>query len=446
MGGGNAKLLPPALPPPPLPPPLPPAPYTQRLLESGAHCAAVAVSAGAGFDAAGCMQQAAAAAGSYYCFALAPANGACYVCVACDSSPLIGHSFYQWWDTYSPSPPAPPSLPPSPPAPPPPPLPPLRSPPPPPPPPSPPSAPWWHFRAASTGPCVVDLTTNCVCSSNYAAAGACAATSTAYGCYGADESCEITFAQPMLLQVHLFDTRACCDKLTVDPSTGGTVYSGTSGPNGVVAAALSWTSGWGYACGGFKVCFRHLVPPLLPSPPSPPPPPLPSPPSPLQLPSPSSPPSTSHPVVFPTNPAATSNPVASSNCGFDAAQGYQSATNGGSCFIRDASNTPVVVDYTASRYTTYSFTVQMLENGQTPTRNDNVSPHGGIKICNKDGTSQWRGSSPELWFIDRGEDFGYGLNGDGGWGHVSTAEMRSVSQDLWPDVPRVWEVMMEWSG
>merc|ERR1719506_3462372 len=47
-------------PPPPSPPPLPPAPYTQRVLENGAHCAAVAVTAGLGFDAEGCMQQAAA--------------------------------------------------------------------------------------------------------------------------------------------------------------------------------------------------------------------------------------------------------------------------------------------------------------------------------------------------------------------------------------------------
>ena len=150
-------------------------------------------------------------------------------------------------------------------------------------------------------------------------------------------------------------------------------------------------------------------------------------------------------VAFPTNPTATSNPVASSNCGFDAAQGYQSATNGGSCFIRDASNTPVVVDYTAFRYTTYSFTIQMLENGRTPTKNNNISPHGGIKICNTDGTSQTRGTSPELWFIDRAGDFGYGLY-NGGWGPISTAEMRSVSNGLWPGAPRVWEIVMEWDG
>eukprot|EP00964_Phaeocystis_antarctica_P164456 scaffold142586_cov386-Phaeocystis_antarctica.AAC.1 len=85
----------------------------------------------------------------------------------------------------------------------------------------------------------------------------------------------------------------------------------------------------------------------------------------------------------------------------------------------------------------------MLENGQTPTKNNNISPHGGINICNTDGTSQTRGTSPELWFIDHQDDqasrFGYGLyNGD--WGRVSTAETQSVSQGLWPDVPRVWEI------
>ena len=111
----------------------------------------------------------------------------------------------------------------------------------------------------------------------------------------------------------------------------------------------------------------------------------------------------------------------------------------------DASNAPAVIDYTAFRYTTYSFTIQMLENGGTPIKNDNIGPHGGIKICNLDGTSQERGSSPELWFIDRAGDFGYGLY-NGGWGPVSTAHMRSVSNGLWPGAPRVWKIVMEWVG
>ena len=182
------------------------------------------------------------------------------------------------------------------------------------------------------------------------------------------------------------------------------------------------------------MCKLPLV--ALPQPPPSPPPPSPS--------------QTNSIVAFPTNPAATSNPVASSNCGFDAAQGYQSATNGGSCFIRDASNMPIVVDYTAFRYTTYSFTIQMLENGQTPTKNNNIGPHGGIKICNKDGTRQTRGSSPEFRFIDRTSDFGYTPD-TLRWIRTddfayATAEMRSVSEGLWPDAPRVWEIVMEWDG
>ena len=142
----------------------------------------------------------------------------------------------------------------------------------------------------------------------------------------------------------------------------------------------------------------------------------------------------------------SSNPVASTNCGFDAATGYQSATGNAACFVRDTStNMPVVVDYTAFRYTTYTFTLQMLESGLAPIQNNNVNPHGAVKICNRDGTSQYRGGSPELWHIDRNTDMGYGLY-NGGWGGVSTAEMRTVSAGLWPDVPRVWKVVMEWDA
>ena len=151
---------------------------------------------------------------------------------------------------------------------------------------SPPSSPFLS-PVSATGPCVLDPITNCVCSSNFAAAGACAATSTTDGLYRSDESCQVTFAQPVLLQVHLFDTEPGWDKLIVDPSTGGTVYSGTDGPNGVKASALSWSSDGSAVRGGFKVCFTSLSPSPPLSPPAPPSPP--SPPSPLSPPS--SPPS-----------------------------------------------------------------------------------------------------------------------------------------------------------
>jgi hypothetical protein len=135
---------------------------------------------------------------------------------------------------------------------------------------------------SATGPCVLDLNTSCVCSSNFAAVGSCAATSTTNGQYSDDESCKVTFAQRVLLQVHLFNTESGYDELTVDPSTGGTVYSGTGGPDGVEASALSWASDGSAKRAGFKVCFTppSPSPPLSPpSPPTPPSPPL-SPPSP----------------------------------------------------------------------------------------------------------------------------------------------------------------------
>ena len=130
MGNGNSRPQP-RPPPPPLPPALPPAPYTHQLLNVGAHCASTAVSAGVGFDAAGCMQQAAnhmdeavPASMLWYeqrwqglCFSLASASGACYVCESCESSQLLGHSLFQWWDTYSPPSPSAPPFPPMPPAP-----------------------------------------------------------------------------------------------------------------------------------------------------------------------------------------------------------------------------------------------------------------------------------------------------------------------------------------
>ena len=116
------------------------------------------------------------------------------------------------------------------------------------------------LEGTSTGPCVLDLTTSCVCSSNFAAAGACAATSTTNGFqYSSNERCQVTFAQHVLLQVHLFDTESCCDKLTVDPSAAGIDYSGTDGPDGV-ASALSWSSDGSDVRDGFKICFTAPSP------------------------------------------------------------------------------------------------------------------------------------------------------------------------------------------
>jgi hypothetical protein len=114
---------------------------------------------------------------------------------------------------------------------------------------------------SATGPCVVNG--DCVCSSNFQAAS-CAATSDASRRYGNDEACNVTFAQPVALHVHLFSTERGSDLLFAD----GARYSGTHGPDGVVASALSWHSDDSTRRSGFKIC-AHPVP-------APPPPPAPA--------------------------------------------------------------------------------------------------------------------------------------------------------------------------
>ena len=209
------------------------------------------------------------------------------------------------------------------------------------PPPAPPLHPPVVVEDADIGQCVFDPSTSCLCSSNFAAAGACAATSTTDGQYGNSESCLVEFGQPVLLQAYLFDTEPGYDWLIVDPppaalqngeetcenkgfdpsactavgccvyddgqcwsavgtapcissgsGTWGTAYSGTEGPDGVAATRLSWTSDGSVASGGFIVCFTLTPPPSPPSPPLPPRPPSPppSPPSPPPLSKPPSPP------------------------------------------------------------------------------------------------------------------------------------------------------------
>ena len=113
---------------------------------------------------------------------------------------------------------------------------------------------------SATGPCVVNG--DCVCSSNFQAAR-CAATSDASRRYGNDEACNVTFTQPVALHVHLFNTEKGSDLLFAD----GAKYSGTHGPDGVVASALSWHSDDSARRSGFKIC-AHPVP----APPPPPPP------------------------------------------------------------------------------------------------------------------------------------------------------------------------------
>ena len=119
-----------------------------------------------------------------------------------------------------------------------------------------------------TGGCVQQG--DCVCSSNYPGE-ACTATSVPEGQYGNSEECEVTFARPVTLSVHLFETESCCDKVSVN----GEDYKGMVGPDGVDTSSLSFSSDLSVVNAGFKICFVEAPP--SPPPPVPPPSPPPSP-------------------------------------------------------------------------------------------------------------------------------------------------------------------------
>merc|ERR1712232_1018106 len=70
-------------------------------------------------------------------------------------------------------------------------------------------------------------------------------------------------------------------------------------------------------------------------------------------------------------------------------------------------------DFTKFKYTKYSFIMKMTDKATGKVNDGNISPHGGFKPCNMDGTSQTRGKSPEFWFIDRAFDYGYGTYNGG---------------------------------
>ena len=128
------------------------------------------------------------------------------------------------------------------------------------PPPPPPSLISW-----STGPCVVHG--DCVCSSNHVGSDCDASGAHDWDSHESYEYCSISFAQEVMLSVHLFDTESCCDRLTVN---GYDTYGGSDGPDGVMASSMSWSSDYSANQHGFKICATAAPP--SPSPPPPPPP------------------------------------------------------------------------------------------------------------------------------------------------------------------------------
>lgn len=146
----------------------------------------------------------------------------------------------------------------------------------------------------------------------------------------------------------------------------------------------------------------------------------------------------------PTAAAVNPNPAGfSANAKCTGSDGYLWASGGSSCAFGNADGTPLEVDYTASTYTTYSFDMKMRN---APT-NGGIYPHGGFKPCNLDGAGQSRGSSPELWFIDRGGDWGYGMY-NGGWGHRAKYTDKSYygAADPTDGGDHPWVVTMKWTG
>jgi hypothetical protein len=96
---------------------------------------------------------------------------------------------------------------------------------------------------ASTGPC--KASGNCACSSNYDAS--CTSPS---GTYNNNEDCTVTFPPSSVLTSDFFSTEFRYDKVTVN----GVPYSGSPGPNGVVASSMTWSSDGSVVNSGWKIC------------------------------------------------------------------------------------------------------------------------------------------------------------------------------------------------
>ena len=113
---------------------------------------------------------------------------------------------------------------------------------------------------SSTGPC--KTYGNCACSSNYDAS----CTFYSGSKYKNNEECTVNFSSAVLtswgfsiptfslLFSPAFSTETAYDKVTVN----GVQYSGSMGPNGVVASSMTWSSDGSVVRGGWKICQTLL--------------------------------------------------------------------------------------------------------------------------------------------------------------------------------------------
>ena len=97
---------------------------------------------------------------------------------------------------------------------------------------------------SSTGPC--KTYGNCACSSNYDAS----CTFYSGSKYKDYEECTVTFSSSAVLTSWAFSTEHEYDKVTVN----GVQYSGSTGPDGVVASSMTWRSDFSVVGDGWKIC------------------------------------------------------------------------------------------------------------------------------------------------------------------------------------------------
>ena len=65
-----------------------------------------------------------------------------------------------------------------------------------------------------------------------------------------DDECTVTFSPSAVLTSSAFSTESGYDKLTVN----GVQYSGSTGPYGVVASSMTWSSDHSVVSPGWKIC------------------------------------------------------------------------------------------------------------------------------------------------------------------------------------------------
>jgi len=133
----------------------------------------------------------------------------------------------------------------------------------------------------------------------------------------------------------------------------------------------------------------------------------------------------------------------SSHCTME--NGWYKVVGSASCMLGKPDGTPLVVDYTKKKYTTYAFTIKLGSSDGNNAHNGNIGPHGAFKPCNLDSTSSSRGRSPELWFIDRNSDWGWGTY-NGEWGHSASYHTKDTSSDPNGKKELHFEVSMKWES